>query len=1538
MSSRADRSEARAERKVARAERMATRREAAHRRKEWGTAMCEKLWGLQKELINTYKYDRGGEVVLGKIEAALDELEEKDLPTGDFDDDPWDRLLRLIQAVAHTLSFYDGSKRECLRCINLELRYLELAVKWAQQNSQVAEILDFIGDAYSRRYQLLNRLEDIDKAIDCHCRAMSLLPKGDEKILEHLKMLSLKYSNRYIHSARADNASADKAIECLDQLVSLTPKGHEDLSSHLESLDLIQRVRFEPIGKLEDLDRAIERHSKVLLLMPEADTRLPSLLNILGQWYQSRFEHFGKLEDIDKAIEYASRAVSLTPEADESMTSCLHHLGASHQTRFDRLGTVEDLSKVIECHSRIVSLLSESDRLMSPMLRALSISYQDRYKLLSEIEDVDRAIECLSQVISLAPLDVSLWLKELGRSYLMRFMRLDQAEDIDKAIEYYSRSISLMDEGGSDMLERLDILATLYHSRYLRLDKVEDIEEAIKLYSRALSLTPKGHAKRYSRLDCLGSSHKSRFRGLQKIEDINLAVEYQTQAISAVPESNERLPMLLSSLGSSYLIRSMDLDQAADIEKAIEYYSRVISLAREGDTCMALWQNSLGLAYNRRFKKFGVVQDIDWAIEYQSQAISITPEGHPHLVVWLDSLGDSYFRRFEQLGEVEDINKSIEYRSRMVSLMPEDDDNMHLKLADLGISHRTRFQRLGKLEDLGQAIEYHSQAVLMKPKKNPEMAIRYLDIGNTYVDRFGYFGKLEDIDKAIGYHLQAISLASEGDRCMPVLLFNLGTSHQSRFSLLDTMEDLEKAIKYKLRAQVLAHLAPQSDQPKFLSSLGSSYRARFDKLGNLEDIDKAIEYQTRANLLTPEGHAFKPGVLGSLGSSHQRRFEKLGPKNVKDIEIAIEHQSRMMSIAPEGHAMMPSWLGSLGTSYRIRFEHIRNVDDINKAIDFESRAVSLTPEDDSDLCSRLYTLGASYRIRYRHLNDPDSLDRSIECFKRSASLPMGHPHARFQSAFEWALLAPERSSSEALDAFQTAIDITPHLIRLGDHVTQRYERVRLINELATRAAATAIAQEQYDRALEWLEQGRSVVWNQTLQLQTPFNELSKANPKLADKLRRVADELHHASSRSKDEFSQSNDGHLPEQATQKHHRLAEQYEELLSEARSIQGFEGFLRPKKASDLLRAARRGPVVLVNVDKSRSDALLILPGATEVQCVPLPKLRHSDIAAAREKLDESLHHQGLRERDGTRRPDREWTERRKKPESEVDPFEGVLRTLWFAVTKPILKSLGYLKRPPTIDSMPHVTWCTTGPLTFLPLHASGLYDQGKSRIFNFVISSYTPTLSALLTVPTRPPTTHTKVLAIGQAATKGHAPLPGTKSELASIQKYVHPPNQYDQIVDSKATTAAGLDAMETSHWVHLACHATQDVQDPTQSGFALHDGMLSLSAIMQKSFGNKGLAFLSACQTATGDKNRPDESVHLASGMLFAGYPSVIATMWSVKDQDAPVIANRVYEQLLKGGRMDHRDSASALHVATKELREQVEEKEFGRWVPYIHIGV
>lgn len=223
-----------------------------------------------------------------------------------------------------------------------------------------------------------------------------------------------------------------------------------------------------------------------------------------------------------------------------------------------------------------------------------------------------------------------------------------------------------------------------------------------------------------------------------------------------------------------------------------------------------------------------------------------------------------------------------------------------------------------------------------------------------------------------------------------------------------------------------------------------------------------------------------------------------------------------------------------------------------------------------------------------------------------------------------------------------------------------------------------------------------------------------------------------------------------------------------------------------------------------------------------------------------------------------------------------------------------------------------------------------------YNYVISSYTPTLTALLS-PAQLPAAFTGILVVGQKSTPGLPSLPGTEAEIAYVQEQLEG-YTVTRLDGSSATPPAVLAGMEEHGWVHFACHAIQNTSEPTESAFHLHGGTLDLATITQKQLKHAELAFLSACETATGDGRLPDEAIHLAAGMLMAGYRTVVATMWSIGDKDAPLIAKKVYEDLVEGGVPDSRRAATAVHNATKYLRDKVGVKAYEKWAPYIHIGL
>lgn len=203
------------------------------------------------------------------------------------------------------------------------------------------------------------------------------------------------------------------------------------------------------------------------------------------------------------------------------------------------------------------------------------------------------------------------------------------------------------------------------------------------------------------------------------------------------------------------------------------------------------------------------------------------------------------------------------------------------------------------------------------------------------------------------------------------------------------------------------------------------------------------------------------------------------------------------------------------------------------------------------------------------------------------------------------------------------------------------------------------------------------------------------------------------------------------------------------------------------------------------------------------------------------------------------------------------------------------------------------------------------------------------------------------MSQPKTPGQTPLPGTTKEIQAIQTTLEDAGMsYTWLEGESVTAEVALENSEKRSCIHLACHAIQDKSEPLSSGFFLQDGRLTLSNIIKKNLTNADIAFLSACQTSSGSEKLSEEAVHLAAGMLAAGYWGVVGTMWSIRDQYAPGVAKSFYEGLLRlttvgqGVVINGEHAAEALHHAIRELRRELGDSEEAllTWVPYVHFGL
>ncbi|KIJ43564.1 hypothetical protein M422DRAFT_169773 [Sphaerobolus stellatus SS14] len=725
---------------------------------------------------------------------------------------------------------------------------------------------------------------------------------------------------------------------------------------------------------------------------------------------------------------------------------------------------------------------------------------------------------------------------------------------------------------------------------------------------------------------------------------------------------------------------------------------------------------------------------------------------------------------------------------------------------------------------------------------------------------------------------------------------------------------------------------------------------QFEQHGDMTDLNQSVLKFQEAVQLAPNGHPDKPSLLNSLGNLLARRFEQLG--DMTDLnQSVLKFQEAAVQLTPDDHPNKPSLLNSLGNSLARQFEQLGDMTDLNQSVLKFLEAVQLTPDGHPNKPSLLNSLGNSLIIRFLKLRLSDDMVNAVWAYSSATHAEYGPPSVRLHAAQRWAMCLRASSSppESILDIYHIAIPLLAETAWLGSSLPDHHSQIMQAGSVVHEAAAAAHQFGDHIQAVEWLEQGRSVIWSQLLQLRTPMDDLKEKEPNLSQRLKLNSLQLEKVASLQNVIIDTTlvqasiQPSVLSKEEIASHgYHLAVERKQILREIRMCQGFERFLLPRAIGELTIAASHGPIVILNSSMVHDTchALVLLPNLPDnVLPVKLDSFTASQAKVLYHKLQTLLDN--IKFRADSRR--KLILESNKRTVSQG--FKVILAELWEGVVRPVLEALALMN--PSLRVKPRLWWCPTGIFSFLPLHAAGLYYADASpgsKLSDFVISSYIPTLSALVDrVSPLPPPGPPKLLAIAQSSSIGQRKLPGTVDEIKYIKAAVEQSRALTlmTLIEEKATLENVVSELKTATWVHFACHGVQNPAHPTESALLLAGkDRLTLAMLTSLKITHGGLAFLSACQTVKGDEKLSDEAVHLSAGMLATGFRGVIATMWSIDDQVAPQVARDVYRYLKQSG-MDVSEAAHALHLAvenTKSNMQREDDAAFISWVPFIHMGM
>ncbi|KAG1796074.1 uncharacterized protein HD556DRAFT_1234876 [Suillus plorans] len=1068
------------------------------------------------------------------------------------------------------------------------------------------------------------------------------------------------------------------------------------------------------------------------------------------------------------------------------------------------------LDEVISLHYDALGYYNTGHAYRVQLLGNLSVMLQTCFERRGNDEDLDQAIALQREALALRPVghpDRCMSLNNLATQLSSLFGHQGINEDLDQAISLFSEALALCPVGHTDRSTSLNNLAVRLSTRFEHQGNDEDLDQAIALYKEALALHPVSHTYRSVSLYNLANMLSIRFGHRSNDEDLDQAIALHKEALASRPAGHADRSLSLNNLAAQLYTSFNYRGKDKDLDQAIALLSEVLALHTIGHTYRFGSLNNLAVQLSTRFYHRGNDEDLDQAIALHREVLTLCSVGHTDRPMSLNNLANQLSTRFHHRGNGEDLDQAIAFHNEALALRPVGHTNRSLSLNNLAVQLSTRFDNRGNNEDLDQAIVLHHEALALRPVGHTDRSMSLNNLAVQLFTRFHHRGNDEDLDQVIALHREALTLHPVGHTDRPKSLNNLANGLSVRFQHRDKDEDLDQAIALHREALTLRPVG-HADRSRSLNNLASQLATRFGHRGSDKDLDQAIAFHREALVLHLAGHTGRCMSLNNLADGLSTRFDHRG--NDEDLDQAIALHREALALHPAGHADRSTSLINIATLLSTRFEHQHNRDDLDESRENLRRASTLLTQHDPRQLSVHQSLAMVYLSFHRSGldgtspgEDINSLDAVMGHLKAAANVVSGGLRSRLRVSLFWIRHADEHRHSTQLEAYVTSMQLLDTYMSTTASISSRHNIMKdfpII--LAVDAASCALHSDDVYRAVELLEQGRTIIWTQMTRLRTPLDILQTHGDYAVALIKRFKD-----LSSLLDKPPASHREGTPivnvEAEDTRYRRLVEEWNRAVEEIRKIEGFSRFLLPPLFSDLQDAARDGPITVLITSKSSCHAIII-PHKQPPISIQLPT-NFEKLLTLVLTFQEAL-------------------EKEAGPKGNQTALIKALRGLWDGVVCPVVESLDKFARRGS-----RIWWCPTSLFNFLPLHAAGEYRAKGKSVSQQYISSYTPSLTALI----KARATHVKspsvpFVAIGQDFPAGaEFTLDAVEPELELVRRLLPPlPTvSFSKITSVDATKSRALHALQDNTWLHLACHGTQRFDEPFNSAFLMRDQPLT-----------------------------------------------------------------------------------------------------------------
>jgi tetratricopeptide (TPR) repeat protein len=1025
--------------------------------------------------------------------------------------------------------------------------------------------------------------------------------------------------------------------------------------------------------------------------------------------------------------------------------------------------------------------------------------------------------------------------------------------------------------------------------RYKLSQQKEDLSECIVHCTEAILLprvSRDGHHLEniFQLLFRLACALLERSETFEQPEDIKYSIEY-LRYLRGLPLDSFGLRSRI--LLTKSLIRALGIQVELEAGDGTLNIKEMVVLCRElltsnilADFPISAFQ-SLNQAVNVEYDRGRPIRLLDQVIECLRDAVKVCPPNSYDLSI---ALARQLYNRFTDTHSNGDYEEATALLERILD--PNQPGECPDSTRDIASSLATvlAFFRSAVFENPGYSEVTISRlrTLLSSSSVQVDEALR-LKITDAMAvqvrERFTHYSLTENLEEANSYTSQVIDRSSSESMEKSSQLFLESNAVRDSYSMTRIAERIQHL------EEVFSITLPGTQHYKeCLTHLEKWYRSKFHRTNNISDIEESIKYSRLSLDATDSSDMWRINPLASLRNTLYLAFEQSGKISYLDESIAIGYDILKLRSAQHAHFRAIHTL----VQYLITREKL------------------LGRREDRHEAIRLIPMV----IDNQYAQEPD----------------------RFRLSCQWAILARSVGHPATLTAYRSAMSLMQKSLSFAPTVSVQHARLVTMGEdcqtMPLDYASYQIRLGQFEEAVETLEQGRGLLWSEMRGLRTPVAQLIEEDSPLAKRFAEINQELEALTMsitpsgrpEMEDGVAQGGDGMDPfGRLVVKRKKLMEERDVLTSQIQGQPGLQGISKALSFTTLRSAASRGPVVIINHCRWRSDIIILFHNSLPCS-IPTTNNFYAHANRLRDELVEARKH-GLDSRE------------------YQDALCSVLKGLYELVGEPVIKRLRILGVP----EQSRIWWCPTSVFCSLPLHAMGPIpmassDTSKQYFSDLYIPSYTPSLSALIESRKTSPQTPVRpsLLLVAQPEDS----LPGVKGEIKVIRR-LEEWVTVAGLVSSEATTTSVVEGLRGSRFAHFACHGVLEAGKPFDASFKLHGGSrLTLLDIVRSRLPDAEFAFLSCCHAAEiTEESVADEALHLTAAMQYCGFRSVVGTMWEMADTDGRDLAKSFYESLFsckESGVPYYEQSARALRDATWKLRRK-RGITLERWVNFVHYG-